>query len=391
MTRRLVASIAVSLLAGASHATDDSSLIAQTAAERAREAPQSSAAGAATAPADAEEQRARETLLLSQVRLDLVLARKDLKAGRYDDAARKANDALQRLRALPENPDADELSLQAEGVLARAQRRGGVAASPAVPSAGAAGAALPAPVLQDYLDSQSRAAQRILRRYEGADTPDIDTHADAAELKQRALDGQVPDAHGYRPAREIFDVGAIDERDRQRLAYEYTLQRAYSTDEARRLLEADEARVGPEQEVAYPDDWPERVARRERFAGGQLARSGSTVDANGREWYAAVYDVRDLTYVPPDFQPSFELLSSDEVRNATDREALRQRSQIFSGYAEDLAAGIPLLRFFGGVDDYAFRGPKYSVEKQRQIMQMIEAFTQRTGEAKVTPLPPTEP
>lgn len=392
MTRWLIASLGSSLLAAAVPASDDGTLIAQTAAERARSAPAASAASAATAPADAEEQHARAALLLSQARLDLVLARKDLKAGRTDDAARRASDVLQRLQALPENAEADDLSLQAEGVLARARRHGaGRATSPAAPSTEATGATLPAPLVRDYLDAQSRAARRILRRYEGADTPDIDTHAAAADLKQRALDAQIPDEHGYRPAREIFDVGAIDERDRQRLEYEYALQHAYSADETRRLLQADEARVGPEQEIAYPDDWPERMARRERYAGGEMARSGSSVDANGREWYTAVYDVRDLTYVPPDFQPSFELLSSDEVRNATDREALRQRSQIFSGYAEDLAAGIPLLRFFGGVDDYAFRGPKYSIEKQRQIMQMIEAFTQRTGEAKVVPLPPTEP
>ena len=92
--------------------------------------------------------------------------------------------------------------------------------------------------------------------------------------------------------------------------------------------------------------------------------------------------------MPPDFTPiEFNPVASH--RNALDRAALRWQSQIFRGRAEDLAAGIPLLRYFGGVDDMAYRGPKYSMERQRQIVELIEAFTGTPeGGAKVVPLAP---
>src|SRR5262249_41372679 len=143
----------------------------------------------------------------------------------------------------------------------------------------------------------------------------------------------------------------------------------------------------PNHEIGYPDDWKERVARRSRFANGQAARTPGVTGADGKEWYAAMYDIRELTYVPPSFAPAFSLDPVEDLRNTLDRDALRQRSQIFSGTAEDLAAGIPLLRFFGGVDDYEFRGPMYSREKAAQIAEQVKVWTQQFNEAKVILIP----
>lgn len=367
---------------------DDRSLIAQVAADRPSAVDAAPRAGDPADALDEQEQKARAALTLSRANLELVLARKDMRARRFTDAASRAQSVLELLRELPPAVDADDLALQAEGILARAERQG-VDLSAVTPARTAQ--AEDSSLIEDRLDVQARAAEQVVRRYIGADTQDIDTTVDARTLKQRALSRQVPDEYGYRPGREIFDVDAILERDRQRLAYEYALRKAYTADEVRRLTQADEARITPERYIAYPDDWPQRVARRKQFEGGQIARSDSRVDATGREWYAAVYDIHDLIYQPPDFQPPFELHPSEALRVALDRNALRWRSMIFSGYAEDLAAGLPLLRYFGGIDDYFFRGPKYSLERQRQIVEMIHAFTEDGDEPRILSLPPTNP
>jgi hypothetical protein len=239
----------------------------------------------------------------------------------------------------------------------------------------------------DDLDGKARAAAKIGKRYDGGPIPEIDTSGDADALRERALMNQEPHKrYGYRPGEELIDVQAILDRDEQRHFYERALRLAYKSIEARLLMEADEARVVPDGVVGYPNDWPDRVARRQQYADGVIARSDSWTDADGREWYLAVYDIHDLIYVPPDFTPTDGIPLSRSIRELQDRAALRQGSYIFNGYPEDLAVGIPLLRYFGGVDDYAMRGPKYSMERQAQIVSLINRFlADRTAEPAVGP------
>ena len=174
--------------------------------------------------------------------------------------------------------------------------------------------------------------------------------------------------------------------DQQRYFYERSLYDAYKATEARQLTEADEARVVPDGEMSFPNDWPERVAKRAKYADGQIARSKSWVDNEGREWYVAIYDIQDVTYLPPDFHATDGLSITRQLRDTLDRDALRQRSYLFNGYPEDLAGGIPLLRYFGGVDDFAMRGPKYSHERRQQVIDMIKRFTDaNTAEAYIGP------
>ncbi|MCC6358484.1 MAG: hypothetical protein IT450_07070 [Phycisphaerales bacterium] len=315
---------------------DDRDLIEAAAADRrAPVAVPADAGPAKTSDLDAVEAQPRSEAALAQARLELVLARKSLKAGDAADAARRARAALVLLE--PAGGDVSVWELQAEGILARA----------------------------------SRAQARVTL----SDSPQEAATAPAAAAASPAT----PDAPR---------TATIVEQDEARLAYQGALYEAYSADETRRLIEAHEARVAPQGEVAYPADWKDRVARRAKWAGGEVARTRSWTDKDGREWYAAIYDIRDVTYVVPDFQPVVSLDFAENDRNGRDREALRQRSAIFGGYAEDLAAGIPLLRFFGGVDDMALRGAKYSREKQAEIIEQIRAFTTQQTEALVIPLNP---
>jgi hypothetical protein len=154
------------------------------------------------------------------------------------------------------------------------------------------------------------------------------------------------------------------------------LRDRYEADAARALTEADEGRLIPRGVVSYPPDWRERMAKRKKWADGVIARSPSTYDKDGREWYAAIYDIHDLTYVPPDFANERIMAhSSVLLRDALDRQALRDGSMIFRGTAADLAAGIPLLRYFGGVDPWLARGPKYSPQRQQAVIDLIRALT----------------
>lgn len=318
-----LACFGVLALAVTAAAQDDQALIEQVAAERQPVNPVAAEDASSTSVVRDEEVQARVDVALAQARLELVLARKSLRAREFDAAAAHAVRAQDLLRELPTDIDADEYELQAEGVLSRAERAG----------------------------------------------------VKLADVRSMAVDAE-PRRRFTRADRQLRDQASVHGQ--------------YSDDAVRLLTDVDRSRLAPDGDVAYPNDWPDKAAKRAKFAGGQIARSDSWVDEEGREWYAAVYDVQDLIYVPPDFQPTATLDLAENYRNAMDRHALRWRSGLFSSfYGGDFWDAIPMLRYFGGVDDFAFRGPKYSRERQRQIAETIKAFTTPANEARIIMLEPT--
>jgi len=381
-----VALLAVLGLAAATVVGDDFArdrdMLAQT------RAPQTSPAQ--TTPADPPagqldelERQALNDATIAAARLELIRARKGLAAEQWREAAQRARQVLALLRKLPADVDVSVYELQAEGILARVQRAtgGAILAGDTRPDDAATEAEMKADAPEDSLEERVQTASGLAQRYTGADTGDIDTTGDADLLRERTLRRQWPDEHGYRPGREVFDRTALERRDEQRLYYQDALRDGYKSDEARLLVEANEARVAPQDVVSYPDDWPQKVAKRERYKDGVIARSPSWVDKDGREWYVAIYDIHDLIYVPPDFYNTegIGMNPMESLRTNLDRGYLRLYSDVFNGFPEDLAAGIPLLRYFGGVDDFALRGPKYSLERQQQIVDLIRAFVGDQG------------
>jgi hypothetical protein len=371
---------------------DDQALIAQVARERSGP-PATDATARNTADLSRAEQEARIDLALAQSRLELVLARKALRTNQVRDAAIRAQRVLDLLKELPQDVDASELELQAEGILARAEKAGVDTTRLAEPTSAEAPLGS-----DDYLDGQSRAAAEVARRYTGADRDTIDTRADAHTLRQRTLRRQRPDDYGYRPGKEIFDVDTILERDRQRLYYEDALRKSYSADAARLLTEADETRVVPVGEVAYPDDWPEKTVRRAKYADGEIARSQSWIDEDGREWYVAIYDINDLTINPPRVDPVFSLDLNENTQYALDRHALRWGWGAYNWgwgpfqYWDPWYTG-PLYSpacYFGGAYGLGWHQPLHSAERQEQIVEMIKAFTMRSTESQIISLPPQE-
>lgn len=328
-----------SLAAAQSEFDRDRQLIVRAAGQQAQQPANDQADAAPTQEdLDSAEGQARHELLLSQARLELVLARKALRDNQPEPAARRAKAALSVLATLPESPERESFELQAEGILVRAERAGvDVAAIPAsAPESAAAGRS----------ESRKLPTPAVLRAEQNKESWRVQSWVD-------------------------LDV---------------------AESELRMLTEADAARVVPGSEIAYPPDWAVRTARRQPYASGQIARSESWVDEKGQEWYVALYDIRELSYVPPDFVVPGGVHPWENLMYALDREALRRRSMIFSGYADDLAAGLPLLNFFGGgVDPFLLRGPKYSPAAQQQIADMVQAFLDRTSEARVITVPSVNP
>lgn len=382
---RWIVAVFSSAVALGQSAADDQQLITRAPHLAAQTAPPAREPAAPDAPAD-DERVARAEANLAVAKLQLVLARKAARAGELAVAARQAQHALILIRQLPPAIDASDLEFQAEGILARAAQAG--ISTAAVERAASADAPLQPDDVQ--LDREVQGAAAVARQYEGPPRPDIDASGDARALRERTLRRPAGDCHAYRPGAEIIDVDAILARSQARLIYQGALEQAYSEDEARILVNAEEARLVPDSDVAYPPDWPERVARRSQWAGGQIARSPSWFDKDGREWYVAIYDVHDLIYVPPDFLRSAGVGDLRfNLQTLQDRRALRESSFIFRGWNgwESLEFGIPLLRYFGGVDPWIDRGPKYSPEKQRELVRMIQSFVGGEVEATNTPVP----
>lgn len=356
----------------------DRALIQQAAASGVAGASASQQSPAATPDKDdslaADEQAARLAVAKSQAQLELVLARRALREERMLDAARAALRAQRALELAPGGLANSDEALQADGILARARKAGvdvDLLTRELEKQHADAGQ-----VAGDELAQRSRAATRIAKRYDGAPHPDINTTPSARDLSRRALRNQLPDDSGYQPGKEIVDSAAINTLSQQRIMYEGVLNNAIREDAARLLTQVDETRVAPEGWVAYPHNWPQTRAKRARYENGMVARTPGKVDVNGDEWYLGVYDIHDLTYVPPDFNIPYTMNLGIDMQTQLDRAALRFSSQIFRGWPEDLAAGIPLLRYFGGVDDFAWRGPKYSEERRAEIEYLVEQFLQ---------------
>ncbi len=112
--------------------------------------------------------------------------------------------------------------------------------------------------------------------------------------------------------------------------------------------------VNPPQQsraLTYPDDWAAKTARRKARRDGRIWKGPNRTTKDGKTFYTAIYDASDLLLIPPaQFRPPPETNTQLAITNALDREALRQYSDIFSGTARDLAEGIPLLQYFGGLD-----------------------------------------
>lgn len=140
--------------------------------------------------------------------------------------------------------------------------------------------------------------------------------------------------------------------DDRRLRRSAAAQRGYKADEADELVQVAEARRIPKREMNYSSDWQAKRTGDDADRLGVMFEGPAFRNEEGAVRQTVVYDIRSLLMPSFEFNyiPSYDLRSSN--RNSQDRDALRRGSEIFNGYPRDLAQGLPLLNFFGGVGDW---------------------------------------
>ncbi len=162
-------------------------------------------------------------------------------------------------------------------------------------------------------------------------------------------------------------------RNTERLIEEGETRQAYKSDEAQQLLEVERSRQIPSELLTFPEDWLEKTERRKQYADGTIYKGKPFRDADGELRYTAIYDLRNLMHIAPDFVDSPEMNLDTVNRNVADRYALQWRSQIYGGYAQDLAAGAPLLQFFGGLDEARIPPSEMAADRRYQeIMRLVD-------------------
>ncbi|MCH8146819.1 MAG: hypothetical protein IH987_02360 [Planctomycetes bacterium] len=129
-----------------------------------------------------------------------------------------------------------------------------------------------------------------------------------------------------------------------------------------------------EKVVVYPRDW-ESTAARAPDRGGVMFEGLPYEDDRGQVVQTVIYDVRALVLPQPNFQyiPLADLLTSTQA--SADREALRRGSEIFNGYADDLAEGIPLLGYFGGAGNW----PATFGDGEREMAELVRMIEEMTA------------
>jgi hypothetical protein len=346
------------------------------------------------AAAQAELAAARLDATRAEARLSLATARAAVLEQRWDVAEAEGRRALNALRSLPATDGVTDQTLMAEGILARARAGRIAAARPATPSS-STGAA---PHSGTAVAGSGPVTDMTPLNPPSARRPASPRPSSTAN---RAMPDR-PAPRSYAPAAPVDDIDDLDfNRDADATPVSFRDQAgqrdAVNDDEARLLNDVDAARRVPlkgDQWVSYPPDWLQKAARRSReYPGGLIARSDSWTDAQGREWYLGVYDVSDLIYVAPDFVPQVQMNPVVAFRTWQDRFNLNFNLAGFGNFAfNDPDRYLLLSRYFGGVDDLMWRGPKYSVERQRQIQEMVELLIgDLSQQATVISVPPVQP
>ena len=173
---------------------------------------------------------------------------------------------------------------------------------------------------------------------------------------------------------EIVDVSALLDDDHQQHVYDREINAALRQNRANWILSANEAAIAPFTEsLTYPADWPQRVAKRARYRDGVVYEGKPFVGDDGQTYFTAIYDLGDLVHPIPNFYATYPGSHLEHYFQVTDRTALQQRSQIFNGYPEDLAAGLPLLHFFGGIDHNAI-STRTDPAQTARVTRIIESF-----------------
>lgn len=180
------------------------------------------------------------------------------------------------------------------------------------------------------------------------------------------------DDSGNTETGEIIDVESVLGEDQRRHAYEREMDLALRRARTDVILSNNEAAM-PFPDMEFPHDWAAKTERRAKYRDGVIYKGKPFTGQDGQEYYTAIYDLGDLVHPVPNFYASYPGTVRRQRFENQDRFWLQYRSQIYGGYPEDLAAGLPLLHFFGGIDNNAISTRTDPRETER-IMRTLERF-----------------
>ena len=300
-----------------------------------------------------EQEAASVDQAFRSVRIDILQVREALRVGDADLASLKLKHAEATLKDLPKQTDTAiyqrELGELRKAVVRHANQTD------------TSGEATPG-------NSQGKDTVTLADGLDDASTPATQT-ATANEKSARAADREPEPSFGGK----IIDVEALLAESGNLHSYDWAMEQARRRNRTEWFLNNNEASMAPTTDMTFPADWQERTARRARYREGVIYESQPFTGPDGQTYTTVIYDLGDLVHPVPDFPATYTGLAWDQRNEMLDRQYLRERSQIFNGYADDLAAGLPLLQFFGGIDTDAYR-PRTDRAETERIIQTIERF-----------------
>ncbi|MCG8406145.1 MAG: hypothetical protein MI923_13190 [Phycisphaerales bacterium] len=292
-----------------------------------------------------EEQQAVEVdQAFRTVRIHIIQARQALRKGDTDLAETKADMASRTLDSLPKYVDTTPYRHELKRLLNATRRK----AAKTPRNAERTGAIA--------LDDSK---MTITRRVDGRTAAPI-TLMDTGDEPANVETG------------DIIDVEQVLDEGQQRHAYEREMAQALRRARTDTILSNNEAAM-PFPGMEFPHDWLQKTQRRAQYRDGVIYKSKPFVGKDGQEYYTAVYDLGDLVHPVPNFYASYPGTARQQRFENQDRFWLQYRSQIYGGWADDLAAGLPLLHFFGGIDNNAISTRTDPRETER-VMRTLERF-----------------
>ena len=295
-----------------------------------------------------KQQATRVQQSLSDVRLALVQARSALREGDAALAKSKAESARMTLDNLPPDVDVSIYRQQIKAALnsvRRADRKAG---------------------------TKTRQVDASLTLGDAGEMTPVDPNAPAPAAP---IPYTPPQANAAPVTNaDLADSSTPEEYDNDQHVYDRTVEAALLQSRADVLMRSGgEDMIPHTTDLTYPSDFADKTRRRARYRDGVVYESQSFTGADGQTYTTAVYDISDLVVSVPDFYAPYPATAREQRQWELDRQFLRDRSYIFNGYPEDLAAGLPLLHFFGGINQNAIRGPTDPNQRMR-VLRTIDAF-----------------
>ena len=301
-----------------------------------------------------EDQAAEVEKIFRVVRLNLIQARQAIRRGERSLAEAKAEFAGRMLDRLPEYVDDAPYRRELKSLMATAHRQTGK------PAKGPK---------QEGVVTIDDSTVAVTTELGGRESEEVPTLMSAGLEDEEAAGPDVETG-------AILDVEAVLEEGRGRHEYDRELTAALRQNRAQVILSNNEAAFPPLADMTFPEDWAERTKRRSRYRDGVIHESEPFTGEDGKTYTTAIYDLGDLVHLVPNFYAAYPGTVRRQRIENLDRSALRRRSEIFGGYAEDLAAGMPLLHFFAGIDNNAMSTRTDPREADR-VMRILEQFLQQ--------------